>query len=367
MAATRTGPRHHRHSQLARRKVTVAPRATDQRLVGPDEPDWTPTRRGRQDPNLTTEQRRIIDLRPGVTDGDRSEEDANRQTMEKTALLDTLKAADDKTNDQWLSSLNERKRAELEFHDADRDESLLASMSKEEYERTHGNKKYYTTTEASSTYIHNWIRDRSRGRIVLDYAAGNGELALQAAVSEADLVVGLDISRVSIANCRRTAATRGLTDNTFFLQGDCENTGLPDNAFDTVICSGMLHHLDLSYAFPELRRIMKPGGRCLCIEALNYNPLIKLYRKLTPAMRTEWEKAHILSMADVRFASRFFDITELRYWHLLSIAAAPLRKTALFPAAMAVGNAIDSAILRIPLLRQMAWMFSFVLVKQEDR
>ena len=43
----------------------------------------------------------------------------------------------------------------------------------------------------------------------------------------------------------------------------------------------------------------------LGVEALDYNPLIKLYRQLTPDMRTEWEKAHILSLKDLRFAQKF--------------------------------------------------------------
>ena len=38
-------------------------------------------------------------------------------------------------------------------------------------------------------------------------------------------------------------------------------------------------------------------------------------------MRTEWEKAHILSLKDVRFARRFFTVGEVRFWHILSILA----------------------------------------------
>ena len=62
------------------------------------------------------------------------------------------------------------------------------------------------------------------------------------------------------------------------MQADAENTMLDDNYIDAIICSGMLHHLDLSYAFLELRRILRAEGKILAaIEALNYNPAIKLY------------------------------------------------------------------------------------------
>ena len=96
---------------------------------------------------------------------------------------------------------------------------------------------------------------------------------------------------------------------------------LQDNSIDALVCCGMLHHLDLSFAFPELRRILKPGGKTLAIEALDYNPVIKFYRYLTPDMRTEWEKAHILSLKDVRFASRFFKVNRKDYWHVVGYAA----------------------------------------------
>jgi hypothetical protein len=117
----------------------------------------------------------------------------------------------------------------------------------------------------------------------------------------------------------------------------------------------MLHHLDLSYAFPELRRILAPGGKILAVEALDYNPLIKLYRALTPQMRTEWEKAHILSLKDLRFAKRFFDVGEVRYWHITSIAAPHL------PFLARPLELLDRGLSRVPVIQLMAWIFTFEL------
>lgn len=167
------------------------------------------------------------------------------------------------------------------------------------------NKKYYSTVHLSRDHTHSWIRKHAKGQVFLDYACGNGDNAIKAALAGASLAVGVDISSVSIQNCRRRAAEAGVSSNTFFVQGDCENTGLPSNSINAAIGDGILHHLDLSLTFPELRRIMRPGGRYLAREALNYNPVIKLYRWLTPNMRTEWEKRHILSLRDLRFAKHF--------------------------------------------------------------
>ncbi len=280
------------------------------------------------------------------------------------AIVAALREADKKTNDEWLTSLSERKAAELEFHDRDRDPAVAVVDAGGTADTA--NKKYYSTVGLSRSHTDDWIRDHAKGRVFLDYACGNGNHAIAAASAGAELAIGVDISGVSIENCRRRAAEAGFSQNTFFVQGDCENTGLPSDSIDLVIGDGILHHLDLSHVFPELRRIMRPGGRYYGREALNYNPVIKLYRWLTPNMRTEWEKRHILSVRELRFAKHFFDVINVRYWHLCSIFTTPLRKTPMFDRALQVANMLDSVLLRIPPVSLMAWMFSFELVKRQE-
>lgn len=264
------------------------------------------------------------------------------------------------SNEEWLGSLDVRKRKELEFHDKDRDRINAASMDGDTYERFYGNKKYYHATELSKDYVRDWIIKNATGKVFLDYACGNGVYAIVAARAGAGLSIGIDISRTSVLNARADAKEACVDENCRFVQGDAENTRLPDNSVDTVICSGMLHHLDLSYAFPELRRILAPGGKILAVEALDYNPAIKLYRWRTPEMRTEWEAAHILSLKDVEFAKRFFDVRDVHHWHITSIAAPHLPFVP-----HAVFNAVDSVLTRLPLIKLMSWMFTFVLVKRD--
>lgn len=273
-------------------------------------------------------------------------------------LRESLSKINSISNEEWINSLTRRKLEELEFHDTHRDEYQVESLDKDTYEKLYGNKKYYQATELSKVYVDNWINTYAKDKIFLDYACGNGFNAIKAAKAGARLSIGLDISSVSIINARKNAEINNLSDKTFFVQADCENTQIPEESIDVIICSGMLHHLDLSYAFPELRRILAPGGRILCVEALDYNPLIKLYRHLTPQMRTEWEKAHILDLSDVKFAQRFFNIGEIRYWHILSVFA-PKISLSLLP----LLNSADQILTRLPLLQLMAWIFTFELIK----
>jgi ubiquinone/menaquinone biosynthesis C-methylase UbiE len=275
------------------------------------------------------------------------------------ALQQRLKQIEAIADEQWLSSLSDRKRKELEFHDADRDTARIETLDKDAHEKIYGNRKYYDATGLSKDYVDNWLQANCKGRIFLDYACGNGRNAIKAARWGAALAIGIDISRVSVENARLEAARQGLQESTWFVQADAENTLLPDNSIDVVVCSGMLHHLDLSYAFPELRRILKPSGRILAMEALNYNPAIKLYRYLTPEMRTDWEKAHILSLKDVRFARKFFTVADIRYWHIASVIAPYVRMMEMLPAL----NWLDQYLTQIPLVRLMAWIFTFELIK----
>lgn len=284
-----------------------------------------------------------------------------KEASERTILLERINGIDKISDQEWKSGLAKRKLKELEFHDRDRDQSRVEkTISYDTYEKYYGNKKYYLATRRSRQFVKDWIATESKDKVFLDYACGNGGNAIAAAQIGAALSLGFDISGVSVENARNAAGEAGLNDNIRFFQADAENTKLPDNSIDAIVCSGMLHHLDLSYVFPELRRILKPGGKVLAVEALDYNPAIKLYRFLTPDMRTEWEKAHILNLSDVKFASRFFDVKEIRYWHVAGYAAGKLPW--LFP----LLDRLDLVLEKIPYAQRMAWIFTFVLEKRRD-
>lgn len=279
------------------------------------------------------------------------------------ALREALQAIEKSQDlEAWTRQLVERKQKEIELHDQKRDPTLAA----ESIDIVHPNKKYYDTTQSSVDKLLAWISESAPGSVFLDYACGNGDIAIRAAEAGAALAIGIDISPVSVENARRAAVERGVADRTYFLVGDCESTRLPDNCVDYVVCNGCLHHLDLSYAFPELRRVMKPGARLFALEALAYNPVIIAYRRFTPHLRTAWEKEHILSLKEVRFARRFFDVASVEYHHLFVIAVTPLRRTKAFGPALKVASAMDRLALKVPALNRLAWMFSFVLVKREE-
>lgn len=74
--------------------------------------------------------------------------------------LDRLAAIPD---EEWLKSLDDRKRKELEFHDRDRDRQLIQTLDGDTYEKFYGNKKYYRATELSKAYVDSWIARHALG------------------------------------------------------------------------------------------------------------------------------------------------------------------------------------------------------------
>lgn len=269
--------------------------------------------------------------------------------------------------EQWISGLDDRKREESQFHDKVRHIHATDHISEAAEVGTRKNSSFYDVAEASFEHSREWIRQNAPGNIVLDYACGNGGNAIKAAKAGAGLSIGLDISPTSVENGRKVAEEQGVSGNTRFMVGDCENTGLPDNSVDRIICMGCLHHLDLSYAIPELRRILKPGGKIYVHESLAYNPVIKIYRKLTPHLRTTFEKDHILSLREVQFAKRFFRIENVRYFHFFSIGAIPLLNTRFLAPALKVADALDRVFLKVKPFSYLAWQFTFEMVKPEKR
>ena len=258
----------------------------------------------------------------------------------------------------WLAALEDRKREEAEFHNADR------ADHRDESRESSPNRKFYESYSIVEDYVDSWVRAHAAGGAFLDYACGNGHLARMAAAAGARVVVGIDISDVSVRNAAERAEQAGFGSVSHFLQRDCENTELPADRFDAILCSGMLHHLDLTRAFPELHRILAPGGRILGVEALSHNPFIQAYRHRTPELRTEFEAEHILGLEDLELASRWFEVQNVRFWLMAAPAAAllpagPLRRTGI-----KLGHMLDKVLTRIPGLRLWSWVFTFELVKR---
>ena len=255
-----------------------------------------------------------------------------------------------------MDNIKTRQEKEAEFHDAVRNESS------NDFSRLTTNKKFYAITRTSIGFTEHWLSQMCNGKKVLDYCCGEGILTRKLAQKGAQ-AYGIDISPFSIEKAKEKSLQEDISSTTFFSVMDAEKMNFEDNFFDVVVCHGVLHHLDVKKAFPEIARVLKPGGKVIAAEPLAYNPVFQLYRKMTPHLRTEWEAHHILTKADIFESLKSFDGIEMTFFHLTALAAVPFRNTAIFKPLLSVFEFIDSLILKIPFIKWWAWQVIFVLSK----
>ena len=212
--------------------------------------------------------------------------------------------------------------------------------------------KFYSITKSSRNFYRDFLSRNCRNQKVLEYGCGPGSFSFHLAEKGAR-VTGIDISPVAIGQARERAQQRGL-DGIEFLVMDAEQMDFQDSVFDVVCGTSILHHLILDRAFSELSRVLKPGGKAIFIEPLGHNPVINLYRKITPTMRTPDE--HPLLMKDLRLADHYFKHDETRYFHLISLVGVLFRRLPFFPAALRALDAVDSFLFTcFPPARRFAW------------
>jgi len=261
----------------------------------------------------------------------------------------------------FLSNLEERKLEEVKHSEIIHAPEFKTGADSSTVKKHAKSRFVYETNTAVRKYIDSWIKSNVRGKVVLDLACGSGEITRLSSKYGAKLSIGTDLAALTIENNREQLSRD--TEDIFFILDDAENMTLPSNSVDIVICSGMLHHVQLEKTAHEINRVLKSGGKVLAIEALKHNPVLSLYRKLTPNARTHWESAHILGVGDAKLLGSIIPLKQIKYWQMFSIFAI------FFPGvtrglALKVFNQIDSFLLKIPYINRMAWIFTIELEKK---
>jgi demethylmenaquinone methyltransferase / 2-methoxy-6-polyprenyl-1,4-benzoquinol methylase len=104
---------------------------------------------------------------------------------------------------------------------------------------------------------------------LLDIAGGTGDIAFRvvAAGGPGTRVTVCDINPEMLAVGRERATERGLDDAVGFVDGNAEALPFPDRSFDAcTIAFGIRNVPRIDAALAEAYRVLKPGGRFLCLE-----------------------------------------------------------------------------------------------------
>lgn len=258
----------------------------------------------------------------------------------------------------------DRKEQEAQFHNQREQDRL--QLDEKEFQKKYANKKFYSVARKSSDYLSDWLSLNCKGKVVLDYCCGTGGISLELAQYGA-YVHGIDISEESVRSAANRLVEAGYGEKSQFKVMDAERLQFENNFFDVIVCSGVLHHLDVTRAFPELSRVLKPNGQIICMESLGYNPVINFYRKKTLHLRTAWEAEHILTMREVNLAKNYFNKVDVNFYNLFSILAVPFRNSFIFKPLLTLLEGMDAIALKIPFVKLMAWQMIFELREPKQK
>lgn len=149
-----------------------------------------------------------------------------------------------------------------------------------------------------------------RGLRVLDVGCGLGVFSLYFAFQGAT-VYAIDISREALLSFNGSH-------NLFKILAPAEFLPFKDCSVDVIYGAAVLHHLDIPLAAKEFYRVLRPGGQCFFYEPLGYNPVISLWRCLTPHRRTSTERPLVLSDLEPLRKAFGQNIT-VEFYHLLAL------------------------------------------------
>jgi SAM-dependent methyltransferase len=208
--------------------------------------------------------------------------------------------------------------------------------------------KYYWAVERGAERYAAEVDRLARGADVLEYGCGPWASAGRLGPA-AKHVHAIDISDEAIRIAQQNCPLANVT----FSVRDAMDMRFPDASFDLVFGSGVVHHLDTAACAREVSRVLRPGGHAIFWEPLGLNPLINVYRWMTPSARTADE--HPLLPRDIRLLREHFASVELEFYGLASLAAVPFRNSGAGQMAKRALELVDDAVFLLPGIRFLAW------------
>lgn len=160
------------------------------------------------------------------------------------------------------------------------------------------------------------------GERVLDVGAGIGEMSVGLAqrVGAQGTVVALDRSPALLQQTRALADQTHCSGTVIIASGDACGLPYASGRFDAVFCRRLLLHLpEPEQALAEMRRVLRPGGRLLCVET-DWETLA--VHPGDPKLTRQIRQANVARQVDGRIGGRLVPL--LRSAGMRAVSAVPL-------------------------------------------
>jgi demethylmenaquinone methyltransferase/2-methoxy-6-polyprenyl-1,4-benzoquinol methylase len=111
------------------------------------------------------------------------------------------------------------------------------------------------------------IVSKSNPNVILDIATGTGDLAILMAQTNAEKIIGLDISAGMLEVGVKKIAAKNLSNTIEMILADSENMPFEDNYFDAItVAFGVRNFENLEKGLAEILRVLKPNGVFVILE-----------------------------------------------------------------------------------------------------
>lgn len=215
---------------------------------------------------------------------------------------------------------------------------------------------FYGLTRASKARFHERVAAAAPADL-LEIGCGPQSSAI-AAARRGCRAHAIDISPVAVERARAAAQDAGVEISAHVM--DAHALAFASNRFDVVCGMGILHHLDLARALPEIARVLRPDGQAIFFEPLAHNPAIRVFRRLTPHLRSADEAP--LTRAVVESFGAHFERVHPEFFHLATLACLPLLPLGGASRWIDRADALDRRLFaRLPAARWWAWTVVLVL------
>ncbi|MCU0652662.1 MAG: class I SAM-dependent methyltransferase [Candidatus Pacebacteria bacterium] len=208
---------------------------------------------------------------------------------------------------------------------------------------------------------HELLEKNCMSKEVLDWGCGNGVHTMPIGKMGVKSVLGIDLSDKLLEAAQKNAAASGSDGTVGFLKMDCEKTDFTDNSFDVIFDGGTFSSIDIEKAFPEMARILRPGGMLIGIETFGHNPLANANRarNVRSGKRTAWAASHIFNEKGVALARKYFTQVHVEYFHLFDWVLFPVSGRPWGRLLLDVAEPFDRLFLKIPFLKKYAFKVVF--------
>lgn len=108
---------------------------------------------------------------------------------------------------------------------------------------------------------------KTQPKYILDVATGTGDLAIALADSDAEKIIGLDISAGMLQVGKNKIHAKNLDQRIEMVQADSENLPYEDHTFDAItVAFGVRNFENLEKGLSEIYRVLSPGGIFVILE-----------------------------------------------------------------------------------------------------